>query len=116
RTRNNTDGLFLASVQDTGIGMEPPALEKVFRPFQQGESSISGRFGGMGLGLAISRELMTLHGGQLSATSEGKDRGACFTVQMCAVASLSHAAAPQLADAGISQCDVPPRPARRLLL
>ncbi len=117
RTHNNSDGLFLASVQDTGIGMEPPALEKVFRPFEQGDSSISGRFGGMGLGLAISRELMTLHGGQLSATSDGKDRGACFTVQMCAVESPAATPRKQQDDSEIlSDRDMAPRRTWRLLL
>jgi CheY-like chemotaxis protein len=97
--------------------MEAPALAKVSRPFEQGDSSISGRFGGMGLGLAISRELMTLHGGQLSATSDGKDCGACFTVQMCAVESSAAGARQPEDDAGVpSDRDVAPRRTWRLLL
>jgi CheY-like chemotaxis protein len=66
-------------VEDTGIGMAPQTLDRLFQKFAQADSSISRRFGGTGLGLAISRELTELMGGRLTAESiEGK--GSLFRI------------------------------------
>lgn len=62
-------GLVL-TVTDTGIGISPHALKSVFEPFQRGDSSVARRTEGAGLGLAISRKLMELHGGTLELRSE----------------------------------------------
>lgn len=59
------EGAFVLLIADTGIGIEPDALPALFEPFQQADASISRRFGGPGLGLAISHRLMLLHGGSL---------------------------------------------------
>lgn len=67
-----TDGArprLAVSVEDTGIGIEPSCLERLFTPFTQGDASTSRRFGGTGLGLAISRRLAHLLGGDVTATS-----------------------------------------------
>jgi len=64
-----SDGLMSVAVEDTGPGMEPEALERVFQPFEQGDTSIARRFGGAGLGLTISRRLAESLGGSLTATS-----------------------------------------------
>ena len=56
-------------VRDTGIGMTPDALEKLFTVFMQADQSMTRRYGGTGLGLAISKQLVELMGGQISATS-----------------------------------------------
>jgi nitrogen-specific signal transduction histidine kinase/ActR/RegA family two-component response regulator len=82
RTANNGNEKLFVEIRDSGIGMEPQVLNRIFRPFEQGDPSIESRFGGMGLGLAISHELITLHGGELSASSEGRDRGATFNVRI----------------------------------
>ncbi len=58
------------SVEDTGIGMAPEALEKLFQPFSQADSSITRRFGGTGLGLVISRSLLDLMGAKFQVTSQ----------------------------------------------
>jgi CheY-like chemotaxis protein len=74
--------LLRIEVRDSGIGIEPEALPRIFAPFEQGDRSITHRFGGLGLGLAISRALAKGHGGALTATSAGKDRGSSFIVEI----------------------------------
>src|SRR4051812_50226373 len=64
---------------DTGIGIEPDKLSKIFNAFEQGQSSITRRFGGLGLGLAISKAMVQAHGGTIKAESGGeKKRGPFF--------------------------------------
>ncbi len=77
-----TDNELIVEVRDTGIGIEPPMLEKIFHAFEQGEPGITRQFGGLGLGLAISRALVDAHEGVLSAESEGKGCGATFRVTL----------------------------------
>ncbi len=69
-------------VADTGIGIEPGQLPRIFDAFEQGQRSITRRFGGLGLGLAISKAIVEQHGGSLTAFSEGQDRGSVFTLRM----------------------------------
>ena len=67
---------------DEGIGIEPQNLRRIFNAFDQGQSSITQRFGGLGLGLAISKAMVEAHGGKLSVSSEGAGQGATFTVEL----------------------------------
>ncbi|HEX6902262.1 MAG TPA: PAS domain S-box protein [Thermoanaerobaculia bacterium] len=69
-------------VQDTGIGIEPEVLSRVFDAFEQTGRRITRRFGGLGLGLAVSRAIVDLHGGRLTAASDGPGRGSTFTVRL----------------------------------
>jgi PAS domain S-box-containing protein len=69
-------------VQDSGKGIEPEFLPHVFDRFRQADASTTRLHGGLGLGLAIVRHLVELHGGTVSAESEGIDRGAIFTVAL----------------------------------
>jgi PAS domain S-box-containing protein len=64
------------AVRDTGIGIAPEFLPHVFERFRQGDDGPSRSFGGLGLGLSIARHLAELHGGSVSAASEGRGRGA----------------------------------------
>ncbi len=80
-TRNEESGKLVVEVSDTGIGIPANALTRIFSPFEQGDSSIHRRYGGLGLGLSIARTLIKAHGGTLEAASEGLDRGAKFTAR-----------------------------------
>lgn len=80
-TRNDISWQLLVEVSDTGIGIRRSALSRIFSPFEQGDSSIHPRFGGLGLGLAIAHSLIEAHGGTLEAASEGLNRGAKFTAR-----------------------------------
>jgi PAS domain S-box-containing protein len=69
-------------VSDTGIGIDPKLLPYVFDRFRQGDSRTTREFGGLGLGLAIVRHLVELHGGVVHAHSEGEGKGAEFVVEL----------------------------------
>ena len=70
------------TVRDTGIGIEPALLARIFDPFEQGDSTTTRRHQGLGLGLAIVRQLVALHGGTIRAESGGEGQGATFTVDL----------------------------------
>jgi signal transduction histidine kinase len=76
------DGDISVTVCDTGIGIPPAFLPHVFDRFRQADGSMTREHGGLGLGLAIVRDLTELHGGTVRASSEGRDRGASFTVTL----------------------------------
>jgi PAS domain S-box-containing protein len=82
RSSNPSTGRLLVSVSDTGRGIPPETLEKIFLPFDQGDLHGRHTFGGLGLGLAISKALVDLHEGCLTAHSEGAGKGAVFTVEL----------------------------------
>ncbi len=70
------------TVTDTGKGINPEFLPHVFERFRQADSSITRTYGGLGLGLAIVRQIVELHGGTVVAASVGENKGATFTVQL----------------------------------
>lgn len=78
----NSDGHFILEVRDSGIGFPPSALATLFDAFSQVDSSITKRYGGLGLGLAIAKASVEAHGGTISASSDGPMRGAIFTVTL----------------------------------
>ena len=81
RTRNEP-GRIVVEVSDTGIGFEPEAATRIFEAFEQANAEVAREFGGLGLGLAISKATVDAHGGTLRARSEGRNRGATFTVEL----------------------------------
>ncbi len=93
------DGI-LVSITDTGAGIEPAFLPYVFDRFRQADGTPSRRQGGLGLGLAIVRHLTELHGGRVSARSEGSGLGATFLVYLPR-GSQSPAVAPSESDAPV---------------
>jgi signal transduction histidine kinase len=92
--------MLRVEVQDTGIGIEANVIPHLFHAFEQGDSSITLHFGGLGLGHAISRSLVEMHSGALSADSEGKDKGATFTIVLPTIHTSTPS--PQLAAASAS--------------
>jgi PAS domain S-box-containing protein len=76
------DQLAQIRVIDTGIGIQPKFLPYVFEYFRQEDGSTTRRFGGLGLGLAIVRQIVELHGGTVQAESLGENQGATFTIQL----------------------------------
>jgi PAS domain S-box-containing protein len=77
------------TVTDTGQGISPDFLPFIFNRFQQGDGTTTRRHGGLGLGLAIARHLVEMHGGTIEAASEGLDKGSTFTVAFPLVAVRS---------------------------
>ncbi|WP_169977385.1 ATP-binding protein [Tautonia rosea] len=79
---NGKDGTssLVIEIRDSGIGIEPDRLERIFEPFQQGKNPPQRRSPGLGLGLAISRSLAEVHGGTLMVSSNGPGHGSTFTV------------------------------------
>jgi len=69
-------------VHDTGQGIERDFLPNVFDAFRQADASSTRQHGGLGLGLSIARQLVQLHGGTITASSDGRNRGATFTVRL----------------------------------
>ena len=80
RTSNPAQGTLRIEVVDTGLGIDGGALSRIFDAFEQGGRDVTRQFGGLGLGLAISKALVDMHGGTIAAFSEGRGKGACFTV------------------------------------
>lgn len=74
-------------ISDSGAGIEPEFLPLIFERFSQADSSYTRKVGGLGLGLAIVRHLVEIHGGEVSVASEGLGRGAAFTVKLPALAA-----------------------------
>lgn len=81
RCRPNGDHV-LVEVNDSGIGIEPGSLSRIFDAFEQTDRLATRQFGGLGLGLAISKALVELHGGNIEAHSEGRDKGASFRIRL----------------------------------
>ncbi len=75
-------GDAVVEIRDDGIGIEPDALGRIFNAFEQAERRVTRQFGGLGLGLAISKTLVELHGGTISAASAGPGSGATFTIRL----------------------------------
>ena len=78
----NENGTVAIEIADTGVGIDPELLPRLFRPFEQGDQTHSRRFGGLGLGLSIVKSLVELHRGCICVASEGRNRGSSFTLRI----------------------------------
>jgi signal transduction histidine kinase len=81
-TASRVGSTLLFRVRDDGQGIRPEFLPYLFEPFRQADGSTTRRHGGLGLGLAIVKQLVEAHGGQITAQSDGEDRGAVFTIEL----------------------------------
>ncbi|HUQ73309.1 MAG TPA: ATP-binding protein [Burkholderiales bacterium] len=103
---------LVASVADTGIGVAPETLARLFEIFTQADHSLERTVGGLGVGLWLSRRLVELHGGTLEGASEGLGKGAAFTVRIPGVA-LAREARPA---AGATPGARPANASRKILI
>jgi signal transduction histidine kinase len=81
-TLRRLDGEIEVAISDTGMGIAADFLPFVFEPFRQADARLARGHGGLGLGLAISRQLIELHGGTVRASSDGLGAGAAFVVRL----------------------------------
>ena len=102
-------GSAVLRVRDTGRGIEPHVLPRIFDMFVQGRQPADRVTGGLGVGLALARRIAELHGGSLDAASEGENRGSEFTLRLPLAQAAASTAAPQSAAA-------PAATARRILV
>jgi signal transduction histidine kinase/CheY-like chemotaxis protein len=107
---NESPHQLTITVQDNGVGIAPNLIGRIFDPFEQAGGSLQQRFGGLGLGLAISKSVAQAHNATLVAKSEGVDCGSTFSVTMGTVAFHSQTQALSESDLAIS------RPMYRILL
>src|SRR6476469_215157 len=84
-TRNDAEHYIIIDFTDTGIGNNRELQPRIFEAFEQGGKSMTNRYGGLGLGLAISKRVIDLHGGKISVQSEGQGTGATFTIKLKAM-------------------------------
>jgi PAS domain S-box-containing protein len=89
-------------VSDSGIGFDPTLVDQIFLPFDQGELTGEHRFGGVGLGLSIARAIMNLHGGRITATSAGANKGATFIVELPNADALTNGTGSPISHPGAS--------------
>jgi hypothetical protein len=100
---NPSPDVLTITMRDTGIGMEPEVMQRIFDPFEQGNRSFERRFGGLGLGLAISKSLAQAHSGTLTAQSGGCDRGSTFIFSMPTLSPAEVATVPSRGSREASQ-------------
>jgi len=108
-TATRTADAAVVAVADNGIGIPAAALPGLFGMFSQVDRSLERASGGLGIGLALVRGLVEMHGGAVTAESDGPGRGSTFTVRL-------PLAAPERPEAGSSVVVAAPRPARRVLV
>jgi signal transduction histidine kinase len=89
RTFNPDENRVAIQVEDTGIGISPQAKPRIFDAFEQGDAGGQSRFGGLGLGLSISKAIVDAHGGTIEADSQGADCGSTFTVTLACIEAVN---------------------------
>ncbi|HEX9985582.1 MAG TPA: PAS domain S-box protein [Thermoanaerobaculia bacterium] len=111
-TVHRIDGFVELSVRDTGSGVDPEFLPRIFDRFAQQDASSTRSHGGLGLGLAVVRELVHLHGGTVDASSDGVGKGAEFRVRLPLIETSTAPVAAPMDDAA----DIPRLDGKRILV
>lgn len=111
RTFNPDPQSLAIEIQDTGIGIAPASLKEIFQPFQQVAATGKPQFGGLGLGLSISKNIVEVLGGTITAASGGPHHGTTFTIRLPLCESAGDAAT-----APANTGESPPTPRRILLV
>ena len=88
---SNENGALRLEVSDTGVGIDPEMMPRLFRAFEQGERAVSRQFGGLGLGLSIVKSLVTMHKASISAMSGGSGGGSADTCMRTSATGSSDA-------------------------
>ena len=107
---------LIVEIRDTGIGINPESMPRIFNAFEQGERSRTRVFGGLGLGLAISRAIVEMHGGSIAAESEGKDKGSKLVIRLRTVRPVAAARDQRLSSPDLSAPAITSRGLRILLV
>ena len=85
RTRNDAAHHIIIEIQDSGVGIASAVQPRIFDAFEQGGPAVTSRFGGLGLGLAVSKRIIDLHHGTIAVHSDGPNKGATFTITLQAM-------------------------------
>lgn len=109
-TANPSPADLTLTCTDTGVGIDAEAMPRIFNAFEQGSADITREFGGLGLGLAITRSMVELHGGRVTAQSAGRGKGATFQLD------FPTAQAPAASEAAVPLPVKPRRTSHRILL
>lgn len=107
---------LVVEINDSGIGISPENMPRIFNAFEQGERSRTRVFGGLGLGLAISRAIVERHGGSITAASAGKDKGAKLVIRLHTVATTADTPGLAKRPPSSTPAAAPPRHLRILLV
>lgn len=114
-TRNEPGGRIVAEVRDTGVGIDPSFIGRIFDAFEQGSPEITRHFGGLGLGLAIAKALVDAHSGTIQAESNPQIGGAAFAVTLQCTTQPLAVTAPS-PDAGSAKVETDGHGSMHLLL
>ena len=85
---SNANSALKIEITDTGVGFETEMLPRLFKPFEQGEQTVTRRFGGLGLGLSIVKSLVEMHNGTVAASSAGPGKGSTFSVSFATIPAV----------------------------
>jgi PAS domain S-box-containing protein len=107
------EGELVVTVRDTGIGIPAESLPRIFDMFSQVDRRVERETGGLGIGLALVKGLVEMHGGSISATSEGQGHGSLFTVRLPVLQQMTEGAALATVDIGVTPAT---KPRRRILV
>jgi PAS domain S-box-containing protein len=91
------------TVSDTGIGIDPQFMPHVFEQFRQADGALTRKHGGLGLGLAIAHRIVEMHGGDISASSPGKNQGATFKIRLPLISTASTSRTPGAISDGLQE-------------